>query len=582
MKILEAFKNIVTGLLRSLKRFPVTILFSISVCIMLITISEIEPIYDENLRDILIRTTMIFALGIPLSLCIKLFLERKHAKKLPELVKYYGGGALILILYYSFLLNELNMVSITRYAAVTLALYLGFLYIPYLPKKKRFEMYIIKICTSFFTTVIYSVVLFLGLTAILFTVDNLLGIHIEEKAYYYTWLLVVCIFAPSYFLTGVPDKDERFTKESYSKLLRILILYIVMPLLSVYTCILYIYFIKIIVTRQWPVGMVSHLVLWYSVIVAAVLFFIAPIRDTNKWADRFSKWFPKIIIPVLIMMFISMGIRINAYGVTENRYYVIVLGLWVFGIMVYLSLVKNPKNIVLPVVLSAIAIVSVFGPLSSYSISKMSQNNRLGKILIRNNMVMNGGVQAAPDNISSEDKDEVSRILDYFSRNHTLDDVRCLPEGFKIEDMEKVFGFSYESPSYGTSGDYFYFSRDNTGKAIEVDGYDYMLDIEDLYNTSEIPEGEIGAVYDHQSCIIKVSIGGNIVYEKDLKPFVKKLGEKYKGTARENAIPAEEMMLVDENEELKVKFIFTHISGENLAGNARINSLDFYMLVKVK
>jgi len=269
MKLTNAFKNMISVLYKSLKRFPVTILFSTAVAVMLIIINELQPITSQ--LETLTKITMTFVLGIPLSLCIKLFFERKDSGKLSELIGLYITGGLVLLLYYFFLLDQLTMVSITRYTAVSLALYLGFLLIPYLLKKEQFEMYVIKICTGFFITVIYSAVLYLGLAAILLTIDQLLGVHVAGEVYYYTLLFVACVFAPSYFLADIPLKDQQFKQEDYSKVLRVLLLYIVMPLLTAYTTILYLYFIKIIVIRQWPVGLVSHLVLWYSVIVTIVL-----------------------------------------------------------------------------------------------------------------------------------------------------------------------------------------------------------------------------------------------------------------------------------------------------------------------
>ena len=101
-------------------------------------------------------------------------------------------------------------------------------------------------------------------------------------------------------------------------------LYIVIPLIAIYSAILYAYFLKIIITRSWPQGLVSHLVLWYSVLSVAVIFFITPILDRNRWAYRFKFWFSKLILPILIMMFISIGIRVKAYGITENRYFILV------------------------------------------------------------------------------------------------------------------------------------------------------------------------------------------------------------------------------------------------------------------
>ncbi len=583
MKLTNALKNIMVVLYRSLKRFPITILLSTAVAVMLIVISELQPIHNMSQLETLNRITLTIALGIPLSLCIKAFFERKESGKVSELVGLYIAGGLVLLLYYFFFLDEFNMVSITRYTAVNLAFYLGFLFIPYLPQKEQFEMYIIKVGTGFFTTVIYSAVLYLGLAAILLTINQLLGVHIAGKVYFYTGLFVAFVFAPSYFLADIPLKGQQFEQENYSKLLKVLLLYIVMPLLTAYTTILYIYFIKIIVIRQWPVGLVSHLVLWYSVIVTIVLFLITPIKNENKWANKFTVWMPKIILPILIMMFISMGIRINAYGVTENRYYVVILGLWVLGVMLYFSFIKKRKNIVIPVTLALIALVSVFGPLSSYSISTMSQNNRLQAILIKNNMLKDGKIQTASEEISKEDKREISRKLDYFNENHSLKEVKHLPKDFKMGDMESVFGFSYETPHYDSPQDYFYLMRNQSEGAVEIQEYDYLFDTRVLYD-EKIVSNNIDANFDHSSSVLEVNYQGNLLYQKDLKPFTKELFDKYKSTGGENTVSPEEMTLVDENEKIKVKFVFLNIAGhsDSSTEDIELEKAEFYVLVKIK
>jgi hypothetical protein len=586
----NAFNNILLVLSRSLQRFPITILCSTAVAVMLIVISELQPI-DTSQLETLYRITMIIALGIPLSLCIKVFSERKDGIKTARLIGLYAAGGLVLLLYYFFLLDKLNMVSITRYIAVSLALYLGFLFIPYLPKKEQYEMYMIKVGFGFFITVIYSAVLYLGLAAILLAIDQLLGIAVAGMTYYYTGLIVAFVFAPSYFLADIPLPDQRFHQENYSKILRILLLYIVMPLLTVYTAILYLYFIKIIVQWQWPVGLVSHLVLWYAVIVTIVLFFITPIKDEDKWANIFTLWMPKIILPILIMMFISMGIRINAYGVTENRYFVVVLALWVSAMMLYFSFIKKRMNIIIPVTLALIALVSVFGPLSSYSVSTRSQTNRLQAILIKNDMLHEGKIKTAPADISRDDKNEISRKLDYFNQNHTLRKVKYLPQDFKMDDMEKVFGFPYVpyGPHFTDSHGFFYLKNSQSEGAVDIQGYDYLFG-------SMLPYGErstdstgssgstIDAKYDYQSSVVRVYSHGLLLYKKDLNPFVRELFDKHQPSEEEKSIPPEEMTLVEENEQVKVKFIFMHIMGQEdmTTGDVKLERAEFYLLIKMK
>lgn len=584
MKAVNVLKNITLGLFRSLKRFPVTILLSTSVVVTLIVMSEMRSSLSTKAMENFARVAMVLALGIPLSLCIKVFFERKENENSFKLIASYAVGALAIILYYFFLLDNLSMVNTTRYIGISLALYLCFLYIPYLPKREHFEMYVIKLFTGFFIAVIYSIVLYLGLSAILFTVNKLLEIHIAGKVYYYTWLLVVFVFALTYFLSEVPSNKDIITPESYPKLFRVLILYIVMPLLAVYTAILYIYFGKIIITTRWPVGIVSHLVLWYSVIVAIVIFFINPIKEQNSWANKFSKWFPRIIIPLLFMMFASIGIRINAYGVTESRYFVVILGLWSLGVMLYFGIKKEHRNIALPVTLSIIAIISVIGPLSSFSISKMSQNNRLEKILMRNNMLKDGKIQKAPSNIPEKDKVEISRILQYFNSRHSLKDVNYLPDNFKIEDTNKVFGFNFDQGNGLNEVIYFNYTSDPNEKFISVSGYDYMLDSRGLHNNASISSQDVNVYYDRSNLELTINLKGKELYTWGLKSLTSNLVEKYGMTEKQKVIPLEEMTFVNEMGNVKIKLIFTNISGTKdiSTGTPKIEFAEFYLLIKLK
>ena len=577
MKPIKSIENSLTRLYLSLKRFPLTVILSATTFAVLIAISEINP-----RNDTLSKIALVLAIGIPLSLCIKLFFEKREEGNSYKLTSAYFSGALLLVLYYFLLLNNIGMVTITRYTAVSLALYLGFIFIPYLLKKEQFEMYVITIFTGFFITLIYSIVLFSGLSAILFTMDKLLGIIIKGKVYYYTWLFVVFIFALSYFLAGIPHKNQEITPKSYPKLLRILLLYIVMPLLIAYTIILYIYFGKIIVTWRWPMGIVSNLVLWYSVIVTIILFLITPIREKVSFANKFLTFAPKIILPLLIMMFISIGIRINAYGVTENRYFVAILALWVFFIMLYFCFTKKLRNIIIPVTLSIITLSSVFGPFSSYSISKMSQNNRLEKILIKNNMIKNEKLQRST-NISIKDREEVVSILDYFNRNHSLRDVKYLPKNLKSDDINKVLGFP-DNPSYSSLNKAFNFTRRPSDKNIDIKGYDYLIDMQNINNLRDSSNSALAVSYDYESETIKIKYDNKEVYSENLNSFVKILADKYAAAPNVDGLPTEEMTLVDENQKIKVKIVFLNITGNKnqKTQKVEIKDIDLYLLVNKK
>lgn len=584
MNFKQFIENMLSEIKNSLKRFPISIILSSLCAFILIYISELGYGMNSEISETLMEVVKIFALGVPLFLCIKLFFEKFSECKKTTLFLTYIGGAISLILCYLFLIDDFNTISMIWYFSTTLILYLAFLFIPYINKENSFELYVIKILTSFFTTIIYSIVLYLGLCAILFTVNKLLGINVKYQIYYYAWLIVSLVFAPCFFLAGVPYKNKAFTLKDYPKLLKILILYIIMPLITIYTAILYIYFIKIIITWQWPQGLVSHLVLWYSVITAAVLFFIYPFIEDNSWAKTFMRIFPKVLIPLIVMIFFSIGIRINQYGVTENRYYVVILGLWVFLVMIYFSFCKNLKNILLPMSLAIIVFISAFGPISSYSISKYSQNKRFINILNKNSMISEG--KLTPNgNISGEDKNQISNILSYFKIKHSLNDVKYLPKNFNLENMNKVFGFSYEQSEneYNIPISYYYYTDYKNIAPLEIKDYDYFFDSRMIIPNS-YSEGSLNIEFDSNSDVLKLYDNGNEIYSKDLNDFYQKLTDKYGITTNSGEIDSKDMIFEDENEKMKIKIFFSNISGNKdiSTGKLKSHGNELYIFVKLK
>ncbi|MBU3143937.1 DUF4153 domain-containing protein [Clostridium sp. CF012] len=581
----KIFNAIVKGIVSSINRFPQTIGISTACVILLIYISEIAPQANGDFIETLGRITMVLALGVPLSLCINLYFEGlEKCKKVSLYVSYLGGTVLLIIYYYLFLkeIGMIRMVAMSRYIAFSLILYLIFLIISYLPDRPDFEIFVVRVFTRFFTTVLYSLVLYLGLSAILFTIDKLLGINIKGELYYYTFLIVAGTFAPSFFLAGIPTKNEKLTLNDYSRLLNVLVLYIIMPLISVYTIILYIYFGKIIITRQWPEGLVSNLVLWYSVISAAVLFFISPLLNEKTWTKKYMKYFPKAILPLIVMMFISIGIRINAYGVTENRYFVVALGIWVFLIMIYFAATKKLRNILLPLSLVAITTISVFGPFSSYSVSKYSQNKRLDKIFIANHMIKDSSVIKASAAVSNEDSRQISSILNYFQRNHSLKDVKSLPQDFKNSDMERVLGVKYTDEYNTGNNGYFYFNSSGPLKPIDIRGYDYFFD--SRTNGQQVSNTSFSIDFDYKSSTLEITQDAKAIYKKNLQDFTNLLMDKYGSNQDQKNIPSEEMSFEDENGKVKIKIQFSSISGNknNSSGKIESKNFEFYVLVKLE
>ena len=585
MKLGERIKSTLLNTKKSARRFPITIAVSIVLAILLIYLREVSPDISIDLREKLGRIAMVIGLGIPLSASIGLLSERfLKDKKSISLIGYVAGAA-FLVLYYNFLLEEYSIVSGTRYLGTMLIFILVFFYALKLKHDINYESYVISVFSSGFITALYSAVLYLGLSAIIFTIDNLFEANIDGLIYFNMFIIVVFIFGISLFLSKIPERDEDFIGYDYSKTLKILLTFIVIPLITAYTIILYAYFVKILITWEWPKGLVSHLVLWYSVLSVGVIFLITPVLEENKVAKLFKIWFPKLVLPILVMMFMSIWQRIDQYGVTENRYYVVLLGLWVLGIMLYFSFKKPLKNILIPISLSLVILIAIYGPVSGYSIAKSSQNNRLVSLLEDNGMLSNGAITSNPS-VDKEIQREVSNVINYFVVNHSLEDIKVLPADFEVRDTKDLLGFEF-TPYENYYGNENYFSYYNSAaqQPINIEGYDYYMNVSS-WNAQEIKIDDISVKYNRDSHILTINKSETNLLTQDINTFAEEIHSnlKDKPNNTKEINNSKEMTYDMENESIRVKFLFTNVNGKMNDNNevSKLESVEFLLLIDKK
>ncbi|GAB6087083.1 hypothetical protein JCM11672_23550 [Alkaliphilus crotonatoxidans] len=549
---------------------------------VLIYLNHLEYPQRQSLDEILTRLAMIFALGIPIFLTIQVLIEGIKGRKGFGLAAHFLG-IILLGFYYRYMLKDFEMVAITRYIALTLALYLSFVVMPYFKRKEGFELYVIRLLVDFCITYFYAMILYLGLAAILLTINLLFSANIPTKVLLDIWVIVVGVFGPAYFFSGIPAYDEVLSQDQYPRVFQVLLNFIVMPLLVVYGGILYLYIIKTVMERQWPIQMISHLILWFAIISTLVLLAIYPLRLNNQWFKGFVNWFPKGLLPLVVMLFISMGMRIGDYGVTENRYFVVAGGLWIMISMLYLVFRrKQARPIVIAISLSAIMVLSVLGPWSAYSVSRYSQNQRLIGFLETWQMLEDRKLIRPNDNVSLEDRREISSILDYFKRNHSLTQVTVLPKDFQLSDMDRLMGFPYED-SYGYVNDrkYYSYRLETDPDILTVRDYDYLISFQYFggEKNSSSQEGELR--YDYSNDRLKVLNIENVIYEKDLTEIVDEIHRQNLGNV---VLSRDKMSYWDENERVKVELLFKEIGiVQNQSSETwKIDHVSFHLFIKMK
>lgn len=360
------------------------------------------------------------------------------------------------------------------------AMFCAFMWVPSCRGRFDFNKVALIHFKAAFTSILYSCVLSAGCASVIAAVDILL-FKVNSDTYGYVMAVIWILFATVYYLSLLPrfnsdeevDREYALNESHYPKFLEILVSYIAIPLVAAYTLVLAAYFIKILVTLKWPSGQLGVMVLSYS--AAGLIIYVLASLLNNRFARLYQRIFPVVLIPVVIMQLISVGIRLNAYGVTESRYYVALFGVFSVVCGILLSFKPVAKNGLIAILAAGFAIFSVIPPVDAFTVSRVSQIDRLESMLSAEGILTDGELNPKSD-VSMTLRLETTSIMNYLANRNYTGYLSWLPADFRTnKDMYGTFGFesAYES---GDRENYFFANRDMQ-QPLNISGYDIMLNL---------------------------------------------------------------------------------------------------------
>ncbi len=429
-------ENLKDKIILPIKKYYVgLLLFTFSTIGIMILIKN--GYYNIHIADNSMRLILTLIYGGVLSIIIRSIIERIHKKtKYANLL--YILIPVIMALVYLVVLHDISIITqLFKYFFLCLITIILFLIIPFIGRKEDSDYYSYRVIISLILTEICYFLLMIGIFFVIYSISILFEISIKEYLYPEISVFILGIIMPTLFLSLLPNKE--LERKDYPNFIKKIATYIIYPVLGVYTIILYAYFIKILFEFKWPSNMLGNLVLPYSLISIIVLYFTSKMKNSNKLTDGFIRIYPYGLIVPMIMMLVSFLLRINQYGFTEARYYSLMCFIFVMISILILKTKNKVKYILLT--LSILLFISAFGPLSSFDVSKLSQEKRFEKILIKHNMLKDNTI-IRNSMLSQKTKQEIWNILIYFEDNHQLSDLDVLPKDFKLDDLEETFGFS--------------------------------------------------------------------------------------------------------------------------------------------
>ena len=616
-KIKEKIKNILPDMKKGVERFPLTILCGIIVFLLSVYVIENSDMKNHNLLSEIHKMLTLIGLSLPLTAALELIREKYLSDKNKCIIRVLNVViTVIFIIFYRFYyLNGkdkagiLILNNIEKLLATGIIFFLLFLLVPIISKKDEEEKYFQSVVVDKTVTILYSMVLFLGLTAVFLTVDGLSLIKLKEQIYIEIWLFVVFVFAMIFFASKLKKVDENLEEYEIHKIFRFLIYFIVIPLITIYTGILYIYFGKMFITKSWPQGLVSHLILWYTIFSLFIMIMVTPMTKKDLAAKAFKKYFPFVSVPLLILSIVSISKRISQYGVTELRYFIVLLAIWLIFCMVS-SIFKARLSVIL-ISLIAVVYISVFSPINNRRITIMSQNKRLERILIKHGLLKDGKL-VKNSGLNENQKYEITDVLNYIlGIRDKKDGVRNLyPFGKedgkpykKIEEFEKEIGIddSWYKYKYSASEYFTVFVinenmlNNQNNNIEEVKGYEYIISGLDGYNFQEnsvkeyygkypvkISKNNISVYNENKEELIKIEIS-EILKGILNKPEIQQRINKPKEEIKDSVVPENILEFIGENEKVKYRIKMKQISvrgEENKKAEITNYYYNFYYSVK--
>jgi hypothetical protein len=388
---------------------------------VLIEISELK-VEAENFC---LRLIMVANLGLVLSLSLSLFFENNACSLLKKIL--LRCSILLLLVGLFFLIDPLKReTDFFRFILLALAAHLSVSFAAYFGKGhiNAFWQFNRVIFLRFLIGGIYSAALFLGLAAAVGSMNFLFNFNFDWDTFAILWVWIVGIFQTVFFLSGVPVNLNGLEKDTtYPHGLKIFTQFVLIPLATVYAIILLAYEAKILLEWELPKGLVSNLILGYAVFGLLSLLLIYPVRnqDENKWLKTFSRSFYYVLIPLILLLLWAVLARVIDYGITEERYFLIILAAWLTFINAYFLLSKSQNIMIIPFSLCLLTIVSVYGPQGAFSTSRRSQINELKELFGNHGSLDGDKIISLKLKPGKEDMSRMINIVDYLVNMHGIE-----------------------------------------------------------------------------------------------------------------------------------------------------------------
>jgi hypothetical protein len=463
----EKFQISLSNLKSVIFRFPIAVVISAVVAGILSFV--VSNAYsgnggDSQLQYLLTLVVLPLESILGISVAVKLYAERS---KLSNVVAYLSilAASIVVGIYATILLvPEYQSYSVTsgmftgntyKLLVMTALSFILVFILPFIKDTKEISWWNMTFHSikSFLITSLFSIAIYAGISLALGSLDIFWSFKFAEAQYAVLAIFVFLFFAPVYFLSLVQKFEIEEVIFELPKFLLVLVKFILIPLAIIYTAIIYPYISSFPFRAEWPSNQSTFIILAMLSIFYTIVYFSNGVQvdsSDKKFISKFSKVFAFVSIPATLFWIYSLGVRINAYGLSVNRFVLMAIILWFLFNAVYFIFSKAKSvRFMLEVFIIVIA-VSFYLPFTAFFWGEKSQISRLVSQAKERGIQTDGKIVNFYDTKYTGDYYDVSSQISYLNSMHSLKNSKSV---FSPELIDKLaineYGYSADTYYYG-------------------------------------------------------------------------------------------------------------------------------------
>ena len=484
MKLSAAPQAIVKAFRMCVKRFPVSAAYITALSIFLIfNIIDEGELLDDSLIG---AVSYYLSVGFVLSLTLHLWQEEGKKQRTILIVNMVAHLVLLAdAIYIYHVLEDSNSYHYevwVAHAAIIFSLLLSLFFLSFFKEKDNIASwnFTMNILVNLFICHFIGEVMWGGFSLLLSSFNFLFHIDFDSKWYMVIGVLTGLLLSSWLFLGRIPNGENKHDRTPVdSGFLNAVMRFLFLPLVGLYTIVLYIYAIQILVKWELPNGWVSWLVAASMVGLIIIEFGLYPVRKAqNRKADNLiARYLPVAILPLLLLMTVGIIRRFNDYGITINRLYLITLNLWFYFVCITLFITRARRINWITISFALIFLLTSAFPVNYFSITRNCMDSKIRKMLYSTDMIR---VRKFPLN-----ERQYKHLL------HILTKEEAVELNDKMRYMREYFGSHYtDAYVKDTTEVYFYydFLSDTPSQSTIVENYyigngceDFAIDISEGY-----------------------------------------------------------------------------------------------------